>query len=85
MEWTVTIEGQNMHGEVQRAESRIKKGLDRLAGGEIGLSISDGKQIMRTLQDFVLKQELAAYALARRICPSCELFRPVCRDPRWLE
>jgi hypothetical protein len=63
MEWTVTIEGQNMHGEVQRAELRIKKGLDRLAGGEIGLSISDGKQIMRTLQEFVSKQELAAYAL----------------------
>ena len=51
--------------------------LDRLARGEIGLCISDGKQIMRTLQEFVVKQELAAYALARRICPSCELFRPV--------
>jgi hypothetical protein len=66
-----------MHGEVQRAELRIKKGLDQLAGGEIGLSISDGKQIMSTLQEFVVKQELAAYALGRRICPSCELFRPV--------
>jgi hypothetical protein len=77
MEWRVTIEGQNMCGEVQRAEIRIKKEFDRLAGGEIGLSISDGKRIMSTLQELVVKQELATYAIARRICPSCERFRPV--------
>jgi hypothetical protein len=29
------------------------------------------------LQGLVVKQELAAYALARRVCPSCERFRPV--------
>jgi hypothetical protein len=38
MEWTVTIEGQDEYGEVQRAELWIEKGFDRLAGGEIGLS-----------------------------------------------
>jgi Fe-S-cluster-containing dehydrogenase component len=77
MEWTVTVGGQNMYGEVQRAELRIKKELDGLPGGEIGLSISEGKRIMSKVQEFVVKQELATYALARRICPSCERFRPV--------
>jgi hypothetical protein len=32
---------------------------------------------MSTLQEFVVKQELATYALARRVCPSCERLRPV--------
>jgi hypothetical protein len=63
MEWTVTIEGQDEYGEVQRAELRIEKGFDRLVEGEIGLSIPDGKQIMTTLQELVVKQELALMPL----------------------
>jgi hypothetical protein len=73
MEWTVTIEGNNEYGEVQRAQLRIEKGFERLTPDEIGLlSIDDGKRIMTKLQDLVVKQELATYALAHRICPSCE-------------
>jgi hypothetical protein len=56
---------------------RIEKGFDKLTFGEIGLSIDDGKRIMSTLQEFVVKQELATYALARRVCASCERLRPV--------
>jgi len=67
MEWTMTIEGRDEYGEVQRAQVRIEKGFDKLTSGEIGLSIDDGKRIMSTLQEFVVKQELAAYALARRL------------------
>jgi hypothetical protein len=77
MEWTMTIEGHDEYGEVQRAQLRIEKGFDKLMSGEIGLSIDDGKRIMSTLQEFVVKQELATYALARRVCPSCERLRPV--------
>jgi hypothetical protein len=32
---------------------------------------------MSALQEFVVKQELATYALARRVCSSCERLRPV--------
>ena len=77
MEWTMTIEGRDEYGEVQRAQLRIEKGFDKLTSGEIGLSIDDGKRIMSTLQEFVVKQELATYALARRVCASCERLRPV--------
>jgi hypothetical protein len=35
MEWTLTIEGQNMVGHVQRAEFWIKEGFDRLFASEI--------------------------------------------------
>jgi hypothetical protein len=77
MEWTVTIEGRDEFGEVQRAQMRIEKGFDRLAAGEIGLSSDDGKRIMIMLQKLVVTQELATYALARRVCPSCMRFRPV--------
>jgi hypothetical protein len=77
MAWTVIIEGRDVLGEVRRAQLRIKKGFERLKSGEIGLSIEYGKRIMTTLQELVVKQELAAYALARRVCPECERFRPV--------
>ena len=77
MEWTVTIEGPDEFGEIQRAQVQIEKGFGRLASGEIGLSIDDGKRIMSALQEFVVKEELAAYALARRVCVSCERLRPV--------
>jgi hypothetical protein len=77
MEWTMTIEGRDEYGEVQRAQLRIEKGFDKLTSGEIGLSIDDGKRITSTLQEFVVKQELATYALARRVCASCERLRPV--------
>jgi hypothetical protein len=77
MEWTMTIEGRDENGEVQRAQLRIEKGFDKLTSGEIGLSIDDGKRIMSTLQEFVVKQELATYALPRWVCASCERLRPV--------
>jgi hypothetical protein len=67
MEWTVMIEGPDEFGEIQRAQVQIEKGFERLASGEIGLSIDDGKTIMSALQEFVVKQELATYALARRV------------------
>jgi hypothetical protein len=77
MEWTVTVEGADEFGEMQRMQLRIEKGFERLTSGEIGLSIDDGKRILSALQEFVVKQELATYALARRVCPSCERLRPV--------
>jgi hypothetical protein len=77
MEWTVMIEGRDERGEVQRAQLRIEKGFERLKCGEISLSIDDGKRIMKMLQELVVKQELATYALARRVCPECKRFRPV--------
>ena len=77
MEWTVTIEGPDEYGEIHRAQLRIKKRFEKLTSGEIGLSINDGKRIMSALQELVVKQELATYALARRVCPSCERLRPV--------
>jgi len=55
----------------------IEKGFEGLAAGEIGLSIDAGERIMSALQAFVVKQELAAYALTRRVCVSCERLRPV--------
>jgi len=56
--------GRDELGEVQRAQLRIEKGLERLKSGEIGLSIDDGKRIMTILQELVVKQEMAM-ALSR--------------------
>lgn len=38
MEWTVTIEGRDELGEVQRAQLRIERDFEQLKAGEIGLS-----------------------------------------------
>ena len=59
MEWTVTIEEPDGFGEIQRAQVQIEKEFERLASGEIGLSIDDGKRIKSAHQAFVVKQELA--------------------------
>ena len=100
MEWTITIEGRNEFGEVCRRQIQIDKNWERLRDGEIGLSIDDGKTIMKTLQRAVVTQEMETYALFRRVCPDCHTFRPVkdytkrrirtvfgtveVRNPRWM-
>jgi hypothetical protein len=50
MEWTVTIEGRDEYGDVQRAQLQIEKGFGRVTTGDIGLSINDGKQSMTNPQ-----------------------------------
>ncbi|WP_197092150.1 MULTISPECIES: hypothetical protein, partial [Mesorhizobium] len=47
VEWTVTIEGKNEFGDVCRRVVRIDKSWERLYGGEIGLSIDDGRKLAR--------------------------------------
>ena len=47
MEWTVTIEGADEFGEIQRAQVQIEKGFERLASGEIGLSSTTARQSCR--------------------------------------
>jgi endo-1,4-beta-D-glucanase Y len=77
MAWTITIEGRNEFGEVCRRQIQIDKSWERLRDGEIGLSIDDGKTIMKTLQRAVVTQEMETYALFLRVCPDCHTFRPV--------
>jgi hypothetical protein len=100
MEWTITIEGRNESGEVCRKQIQIDKSWERLRDGEIGLSIDDGKAIMKAVQSAVVNQEMETYGLFRRVCPDCHTFRPVkdytkrrirtifgsveVRNPRWM-
>ena len=99
MEGTISIEGKNDFGDVCRQEIRIDKSDERLRGGDLGLSINDGKKIMATLQTAIVTQEAETYALFRRVWPDCHTFRPVkdyttrrirtvfgtveVRNPRW--
>ena len=74
MEWTISIEGRNDFGDVRREQIRIEKSWDRLLDGEIGLSIEEGKKIMKALQRAVVNQEVETYTLVRRVCPDCHTF-----------
>jgi hypothetical protein len=74
MEWTGSIGGRNDFGG---RESRTGKSWVRIRDDEIGLSIDDGKTILKTLQAAVVNQEMETYALFRGVCPDCHTFRPV--------
>ena len=68
MRWKVTIEGMDEFGGRDTAEMVIEKEFSRLAKGEIGLTLSDGKTIMACLQQLVVKQQCEAYVLTSRYC-----------------
>ena len=63
MEWTIAIEGRNEFGEVCRRRIQIDKSWERLLDGEIGLSIDDGKKIMKSLQSAVVDLHLKRFFL----------------------
>src|ERR1700677_2864156 len=77
MRWRVTIEGMDEFGGRDTAEMVIEKEFSRLAKGEIGLTLSDGKTIMAGLQQFVVKQQCEAYVLTSRYCTDCQTFRRI--------
>jgi hypothetical protein len=64
MEWTIMIEGKNEFGEVCQRQIQIDKSWERLRDGEIGLSIDDGKTIMKALQSAVVNQEMETSTLS---------------------
>jgi hypothetical protein len=77
MRWKITIEGMDeFHGRVA-AEMVIEKEFSRLAKGEIGLTLSDGKAIMACLQQLVVRQQCEAYVLTSRYCADCQTFRRI--------
>ncbi len=61
MRCKITIEGIDEFGGCEAAEMVIEKEFSRLAKGEIGLTLSDGKTIMACLQQLVVKQQCEAY------------------------
>jgi hypothetical protein len=77
MRWKITIEGMDQFGGRDTAEMVIEKEFSRLAKGEIGLTLSDGKTIMAGLQQFVVKQQCEAYVLTSRYCTDCQTFRRI--------
>ena len=77
MRWKITIEGMDEFGGREAGEMVIEKEFSRLAKGEIGLTLSDGKTIMACLQQLVVKQQCEAYVLTSRYCTDCQMFRRI--------
>lgn len=77
MRWKITIEGLDEFSGCGAAEMVIEKPFNRLAEGELGLSIADGKSIMALLQQLVVKQQCEAYVLTSRYCTDCQTFRRI--------
>jgi hypothetical protein len=77
MRWKITIEGMDEFGGRDTAEMVVEKEFSRLAKGEIGLTLSDGKTIMARLQQLVVRQQCEAYILTSRYCANCQTFRGI--------
>lgn len=56
MRWKISIEGSDEITQGRRFEFEIERNFDALSDGRIGLSIEDGKQILSSLQRFVIEQ-----------------------------
>ncbi|WP_051505779.1 hypothetical protein [Mesorhizobium sp. WSM2561] len=55
VKWTITFKGKNEFGDVCRCD--VDKSWQRLFGGDIGLSVDDGRKIMAALQGAVVSHE----------------------------
>ena len=77
MRWKMTIEGMDEFGGPDTAEMGVEREFSRLAKGEIGLTLSDGKTIMARLQQVVVRQQCEAYVLTSRYCADCHTFRRI--------
>jgi hypothetical protein len=77
MRWKINTEGSDEITRGQRFEFEIKKSLEDLAVGSLGLSIEEGKAVMASLQRHIVEQQCALYALFRRHCQGCGGTRPI--------
>lgn len=77
MRWKISIEGSDEITEGQRFEFEIEKDFDHLPGGRLGLSIVDGKEILESLQGFLVEQQCGLYVMFRRHCQGCGGTRPI--------
>ena len=72
MEWTIKLEARTGWGEVKTIEvGRIKRRVMGLMAEDLGLSLSEGKEILSELQRLVLQTQMQEFALCARVCPDC--------------
>ena len=77
MRWKISIEGSDEITCGQHFEFEIERNFDNLIDGSVGLSIEDGKTILASLQQHLVKQQCALYVLFRRHCKGCGGTRPI--------
>ena len=66
MRWKISIEGSDEITEGQQFAFEIEKDFDDLPDGRLGLSIVDGKEILASLQGFLVEQQCGLYVMFRR-------------------
>jgi len=72
MEWTIKLESRTGWGEAETIEvGRIKRWTVGLTAEDLGLSLSEGKEILSELQRLVLQTQMEEFALCARVCPDC--------------
>jgi hypothetical protein len=77
MQWTVQLEARTDQGEVNRTEL-LALSRPTMVGtlAEVGLMLAEAKVLLAKLQARMLGAQLAEYAAACRVCPTCGGLQP---------
>ena len=78
MRWTVLIryEGAGQDGELRDVGCFVRP-VDRAAPADFGLSLTEGRTLLRHLQSLVTQDQIRAYDIHRRRCRHCGRYRAI--------
>src|SRR3712207_6286997 len=87
MEWTIRLEVKTGRGEEESLTlATITRPAAVAAATEVGLSLSEAKALLATLQASMVRTQLAEHAGLGRVCPGCQAaLRVKDRRPRRLQ
>jgi hypothetical protein len=78
MQWTVRLEARTSRGEVETTELvTISRPAVADTFVDVGLALSEAKALLAKLQESMVCSQVAEHATCRRICPECEVLRPL--------
>jgi len=75
MEWTIRLEANTDWGDVETAS--ITRPVLAGTAGDVGLSLAEVKSLMASLQEAMVRGQVANYLHCRRVCPDCLTFQSV--------
>ena len=78
MEWTIRLEAKTGWGEVETVELvSITRPVLAATADDVGLSLAEAKSLLASLQEAMVRGQVAEYLHCRRVCPDCLTFQPV--------
>ena len=78
MEWTIRLEAKTGWGEAETVELvSITRPVLAATVDDVGLTLAEAKSLMASLQEAMVRGQVAEYLHCRRVCPHCLTFQSV--------